>query len=68
MRLCDFWGFFPTSGFKWIHPKNFDSNRCNNNRSTGCVLEVDFEYSKELRELHNYYPLASDKIEIKKDM
>ena len=25
-------------------------------------------YPKELCELHNYYPLAPDKIEIKKDM
>ena len=27
---------------------------------------VDLEYSEELRELHNDYPLATDKIEIKK--
>ena len=26
----------------------------------GCVLEVDLEYPKELRELHNDYPLAPD--------
>ena len=39
-----FLSFFPTSEFKWIHPKNFDSNRYNNNSRTGSVLEVDFEY------------------------
>ena len=26
-------------------------------------VEVDLDYPKELRELHNDYPLASDKIE-----
>ena len=32
----------------------------------GCILEVDLKYPKELLELHNDYPLASDKIEIKR--
>ena len=30
--------------------------------------EVDLEYPKELRELHNDCPLARDKIEIKKEI
>ena len=30
----------------------------------GCVLEVNLEYSKELHELHNDYPLVLDKLEI----
>ena len=34
----------------------------------GGVLEVDLEYPKELRELRNDYPLARDKIEIKREM
>ena len=38
------------------------------NSSKGCVLEVDLEYPKELRELHNDYPLAQDKTEIKREM
>ena len=38
------------------------------NSSKGSVLEVDFEYSKELRELKNDYPLAPDKIEIKREI
>ena len=38
------------------------------NSSKRCVLEVGLEYSKGLRELHNYYPLAPDKTEIKWDM
>ena len=41
-------------------------NKYTNNNSKGCVLEVDFEYPTELCKLYNDYPLASDKIEIKK--
>ena len=33
-----------------------------------CVSEFDVEYLKELRELNNDYPLAPDKIEIKREM
>ena len=60
--------FLPTSGFKWIGPKEFDLNKYNSNSSKGCVLQVDLEYPKELRELHHDYPLAPDKIEIKREM
>ena len=60
--------FLPTNGFKWIDPKEFDSNKYSSNSAKGCVLEVDLEYPKELCELHNDYPLAPDKIEIKKEM
>ena len=31
------------------------------NSSTKCVVEVDLKYPKELRELHNNYPLAPGK-------
>ena len=58
----------PKSGFKWINPEDFDLNKYASNSSKGCVLEVDLEYPKELRELHNDYPLAPDKKEIKIEM
>ena len=51
----------PTNGFKLIDPKELDLNKYTSNSSIGCVLEVDLEYSKELRELHNDYPLAQIK-------
>ena len=60
--------FLPTSGFKWIDPKEFDLNKYTNNSSKGCVLDVDLEYSKEIRKLHNDYSLALEKIEIKREM
>ena len=52
----------PTGGFKWLDPKMFDLNKYNSNSSLDCVLIVDFEYPKDLRELHNVSSLASDKI------
>ena len=58
----------PTSGPKWIVPKEFDLNKHTSNSSKGCALEVDLEYPKELRELHNDYSLAPDRIEIKREM
>ena len=60
--------FLSTSGFKWINPEEFDFNKYTNSNSKWCVLEVDLEYQKEIWELHNYYPLAPDKIEVKREM
>ena len=60
--------FLPTGGFKWIDPKKFNLNRYTTNSSKGCALEVDLEYPKELGESLNDYPLAPDKIEIKREM
>ena len=57
--------FLLRSGFIWIDPKDFDSNKYRNNSSTGCVLKIHLEYPKKLHKLHNNYPLASYKIEIK---
>ena len=37
-----------------------------NKGSTGYVLEVDLEYPQELHNIHNGYPLASEKIHISK--
>ena len=58
----------PTSEFKWIDLKESDLNKYSSNSTKGCVLEVDLVHPKELRELHNDFPLAPDKIEIKREM
>ena len=65
---CAMSRFLSTSGFKWIDPKKFDLNKYTNYSSKGCVSEVDLEYLKELHELHNDYPSALDKIEIKREI
>ena len=54
-----------TSGCKWIDPKEFDLNKYASKSSKGYVLKVNLEYPKKLRELHNDYSLARNKIEIK---
>ena len=41
--------------------KEFDLKKHTSNSSTKCVVEVDLKYPKELRELHNDYPLAPGK-------
>ena len=53
--------FLPTSGFKWIGTKEIDLNKYTSDSSKECILEGDLEYPKELRELYNDYPLATDK-------
>ena len=61
------WKLLPISRFKWIDPKQFHLNKYTTNSSKGCVPEVDFEYPKDLQELHNDYSLAPDNIEIKSE-
>ena len=58
----------PSSGFKWRDLKEFGLNEFTTNSLKARVLKVDLEYPKELCELHNDYPLAPDKIEIKKNL
>ena len=43
-------------------------NKNTSNSLEGRALEVYLEYPKELHELHNDYSLASDKIDIKREM
>ena len=38
-----------------------------NNSSTGYIGKVDLEYPKKLHDIHNDYPLATEKINIPKE-
>ena len=38
--------FLPTSGFKWINPKEFNLNKYTSNGLKGCALEDDLKYPK----------------------
>ena len=60
--------YFQQAASKWIDPKEFDLNKYTSNSLKGCVLKDDLEHSQELKELHNHYPLAPDKIEIKREI
>ena len=60
--------FLPTDRFKLIDPKELDSSKYSSNSLKDCVLEIDFKYPKELRELYYDNVLVPDKIEIKMEM
>ena len=61
--------YLPYEEFKCL--KNIDefdvmliSKKC----LIGYLLEIDLKYSDELHELHNDYPLASEKIAVSSDI
>ena len=57
--------YLPYGEFKWLNNiDRFDVNLINEKNKIGYYLEVDLEYSKELHELHNDYPLAPEKLAI----
>ena len=49
----------PTSGFEWMTDDAHDDWK-----HLSCFLEVDLEYGKDLHDLHNDYPLASERVRI----
>ena len=57
--------YLPYSGFKWLKQNEidkFDVNSIGENSFDGYIFEVDLQYPDELHELHNDYPLASEKL------
>ena len=48
-----------TSRFEWMN-----DNKLDNWKHLSCFLEVDLEYSEELHNLHNNYPLAPERVKI----
>ena len=46
----------------------FDGTSVSEKNLMGYFLEVDLEYSDKLHELHNVYPLASEKLAVSSDM
>ena len=61
--------YLPYGEFKWLNNiDRFDVNLINEKNKIGYYLEVDLEYSKELHELHNDYPLAPEKLAISSDI
>ena len=62
-------GYLPYGGFKWLkNVDGFDVNSISEKSPIGYFLEVDLEYSDELHELHNDYPLAPEKLAVSSDM
>ena len=60
--------YLPTGGFEWLTEEEVDLSKYNDESEKGLILEVDLEYPEELHDLHNDYPLASEKIKVTEDM
>ena len=63
--------YLPYSEFKWLNKKeisDFFLNSNSENSFVGYVFGVDLEYPSKLHELHNDYPLATEKFEISQNM
>ncbi|GFQ87084.1 uncharacterized protein TNCT_173661 [Trichonephila clavata] len=61
----------PYGDFKWISPHTFNTEQIlsiHENSEVGYVFEVDLEYPTKLHNLHSDYPLAPEKLLIKKHM
>ena len=61
--------YLPYGEFKWLkNVDGLDVMSINEKSETGYFLEVDLEYPDELHDLHNDYPLASEKLVVTNDM
>ena len=63
--------YVPTDNFKWMTDKEIkrlNLGKYSADSKRGFILEVDLEYSKELHDLHNDYPLAPEKVKVSKSM
>ena len=61
----------PYTGFKFLSVKEirtFDLNKASENSSVCYILQCDLEYPSELHDIHNDYPLAPEKLEIRSDI
>ena len=61
--------YLPYEGFKWLkNVDEFDVMSFSEKSSIGYFLEVDYEFSDELHELHNDYPLTPKKLAASSDI
>ena len=59
----------PTVGFKWISEKKINKlnlSKYIEDSKKGLILEADLEYSQELHNSYNDFPLAAEKIQCNK--
>ena len=61
--------YLPYGWFEWLkNVDGFDVNLIGEKSEKGYFLEVDLKYPNELHELHNDYPLASEKLAVSSDI
>ena len=58
----------PYKNLKWDDTLKEEDIINYKNNNIGYILEVDLEYSKELHDLHNDYPMAPEVMNVKADM
>lgn len=55
----------PLNSFRMEGERDTDFfNHISDNADTGCFIEVDVEYPKELHDLHNDYPFLAEKVKV----
>jgi len=53
----------PVGNFKWMSESGIKNwEQFSDQEGKGCILKVDLEYPRELHDLHNEYPLASERL------
>ena len=57
----------PYSGFKWLAQNDRINGKFKRENGKGWILEVDLDHPKELHKLHKDYPLAPEKVSVKKN-
>ena len=63
--------YLPTSNFKWMSDKEISKINLGKYKADGkkgLILEVDLEYPQELHDMHNDYPVCSEKVKVSKNM
>ena len=61
----------PTGNFKGMTDKEIskvDLGKYKADGKKGLILEVDLEYPQELHDIHNYYPVAPEKVKVSNNM
>lgn len=58
----------PNEIFDWINPEKFILDTYFDNNPLGSFLEANRDYSDELHDSHNGYPLADEKVKIIKEI
>ena len=63
--------YLPTGNFKWMTDKEIskiDLGKYKADSKKGFILEVDLKYPQELHDIHNDYPVASEKVKVSNNM
>ena len=63
--------YLPTGNFKWMTDKEInkiDLGKHKADGKKGLILDVDLEYPQELRDIHNDYPVAPEKVKVSNNM